>query len=152
MRVFAAATAGVLAAGFIIVSSFGWGSSLAALTFAPVIASAPLAAPPAGSVAAAPRATLASASRNTRLPLSRTTVAAAAPHNTLTASSRPTLTLVGNQPFGRSLTEEEWAARLGPNLDSLVSSSMAAWSDPALVTPTFVQRAAPRLELTNLRR
>lgn len=152
IRVFAAATSGVIAAGFLIVSSFGWGRSISALTFPPMMASAPLNAAPAVSPTATVRATLASSVRATRAAVSRSRLAAAAPENAPAATPRDGLTLVGNQPFGRSLTEEEWAARLGPNLDSLVSSSMAAWSDPALAAPAFVERAAPRLELTNLRR
>jgi hypothetical protein len=121
---FAGMASGVIAAGFIIVSTFGWGTPMSSLILAPVVASAPMTVAPMVAMASHP-------------------VAARPP-----AASFARIMGVGNPAFGRGMYMVRLSAPAGPNIGSMVSSGVPVWSEP----PPMVRSTAPQLELTNLRR
>lgn len=139
---FAAMASGVIAAGFVVVSVFGWGSPISALRLAPMVASGPI---PEASVAAAPKAVAPVAA--TRVAVARVAVAKAA------ALAFGRITGVGNPAFGRGAYPARWSPPpADPTIQSLISSGMPVWSEPPLDAPRMVNGTGPSLELTNLRR
>ena len=140
---FAAMASGVIAAGFVVVSAFGWGAPISALTLAPVVASAPSVNAPV--FASAP---------TTMAPVAERRVAAAP----VTVASKPAAMTygriigVGNPAFGRGAYPARWSPPpAASSVESIISSGMPVWSEPPLDAPPMV-RGAASLELTNLRR
>ncbi len=140
---FAAMASGVIAAGFVVVSVFGWGAPISALTLSPVVASAPSVKAPTLAAAPMPLGPIA-VSRVARTPV---TVAS---RSSAVTSGR--IIGVGNAAFGRGSYAAHWSPPLiAASVESIISSGMPVWSGPPLDAPPMVQGGAS-LELTNLRR
>jgi hypothetical protein len=135
---FAAAAGVVIAAGFVVVATFGWTGPLADLTFKPVVASAPVPALPvaAMTVAAAP-------------------IAAAVAPVAVKRRVATQGTIVGYPRIQRAVDDEvplPLPAAMERSIEASISRSAPGWTDPGLRVSPIPPGSASGFTLTHLER